>query len=1193
MNPPEPASSESTEVHPPDETVPAPMDAEVREDSRSGHLIAGIGASAGGLEAFKAFFSAMPADTGIAFVLVQHLDPEYHSTLAEILADFTSMPVHRAADGTVAKPNTVSVIPPNSILRICDGVLRVAKLETMAARRSTVDIFLTSLAEDQAENAIGIILSGYGSDGTAGVAAIKERGGFTISEAEFDHYAKLGMPRSAAAGGFVDRVLKVEEMPAALVELARLKASLPSAHLAEARPDVGRQLNTICAILNSRLGRDFSEYKVNTLIRRVRRRMQVLRVADMGEYIELLRARPDEPELLFREFLIGVTRFFRDPSMFESLTATVIRTLVADHSISGIPIRIWVAGCATGEEAYSLAILFSEEMLRAESRVTATIFATDIDERSITFARAGLYTDAIESDVTAERLRRYFIRDGARYCVSKQIRDMCVFSVHDLVKDPPFSKLDLVSCRNLLIYFGGRLQRRVIATFHYALRPHGILWFGPSEAVVSSERLFTVIDKRSRLFRRLDVAGEVQVPALRSRPLSSLPARPPEVDELDRELVRIMDPHTPAHILVDARLEIHKFSGPIARFLEPASGDAKLNIARLLHRALRPSAATLVRRAIETQRVAHDRLDIAIAGSTLALDLIAEPVSVLIGAEQCAVLIFRELGTAAVRSAAPSGDANANELETQRELIAAREKLQTITEELATANEELQSSNEEFQSVNEELHSTVEELETSKEELQSINEELHTVNAELSSRAESLQRSNSDLNNLFESTSVATLFLDSDLRIRRFTPTVSEVFNIREGDEERLITDFACKLTGEPIVESASTVLRTLIPVEREIDTEGANQTFLVRITPYRATSTVIDGVVITMVDISDRKRLERDRAHLAAIVESSEDAILSHDLEGIIASWNRGAQTIFGYSEVEMLGKPMTKLLAKDQIDDWPKYLRRLQDGESISDLDVSRTTKDHKTVHVSLKISPIRNEQGSIVGASAVARNITERKAAEERLGLLMAELDHRVRNILAVVRSVVGQTLKARDTPDATCQDVEGRISAIARAQSLVTRHGGFEGSLKSLVETELAPFRTDSNVLISSDLSKEVWLSSDASLTLGLALHELATNAAKYGALSAPGGQLEVIWRVTTMEQQTQVEIRWIERGGPPAAVPSRRGFGTVLIERSLVHRLAAVVQRDFLETGMHCLIRFALTADLGRVAPVNSKARETS
>jgi len=1156
-----------------------------------GHLIVGIGASAGGLDAFKRFLTAMPVDSGIAFVLVQHLAPEYDSALAEILSEVTAMPVRKAADGDIPEPNTVSVISPNSILKIDGGVLRVTPLETIAARRSTVDIFLISLANDQAENAVAIILAGYGSDGTAGVAAVKERGGFTISEAESDHHARHGMPHNATSAGFVDRVLRIEEMPAALLDLARWKETLPGADTAEPEPEVASQLTTICAILNSRLGRDFGDYKANTLIRRVRRRMQVLGVAHVGEYIQHLRSRSDEPELLFQEFLIGVTRFFRDPSMFESLHEAAIRTLVADHSISKLPIRVWVVGCATGEEAYSLAILFKEELQRTESRATVTIFATDVDERAITFARAGLYTDAVKLDITSERLRRYFVPEGPHYRVSKQIRDMCVFSVHDLVKDPPFSKLDLISCRNLLIYFGPRLQRRVIATFHYALRPRGILWFGPSEGVISSARFFTAIDKRSRLFRRLEVAGEMQIPSTRTRPASTLQEHPPEADALDRELARIIDLHTPAHILVDARMDIHKFSGPIARFLEPANGDAKLNIARMLHRTLRAPAVTLVRKAIKSQSVARDHLKVTIGDSHLALDLIAEPVSVAIGSDLCALLVFRELEVAPSATASTNGSRDVNESETQRELIGTRERLQTLTEELATANEELQTSNEEFQSVNEELHSTVEELETSKEELQSINEELQIVNGELSSRAESLQRSNNDLNNLFESTSVATLFLNSELRIRRFTPTVSDIFNIRDGDEDRPITDFSSKLIGEPVVESARTVLRTLIPIEREIESEDANQTFLVRLTPYRGTSNVIDGTVITMVDISERKRLERDRAHLAAIVHSSEDAILSHDLEGKITSWNRGAHNIYGYVEAEMIGEPMTKLLAANQADEWPAYLARLRAGESISHLDVTRKAKHDKEVQVSLKISPIRDETGQIVGASAVARDISERKLAEKRTQLLMAELDHRVRNILAVVRSVVTQTLAARKAPESISRDVEGRISAIARAQTALTRSGTFEGSLRKLIENELAPYRTQSNILVTAHTGETVWLTSGASLSLGLAFHELATNAAKYGALSSPEGQLEVSWSVTAIDGKSEVTIRWVERGTASVNAPAQSGFGSSLIEPGLTHRLGAIVQRDFLDSGMHCLIRFTLAAHVGRVASGDESNRE--
>jgi two-component system CheB/CheR fusion protein len=1150
---------------------------------RPGHLIVGIGASAGGLQAFQSFFSAMPADSGMAFVLIQHLDPDYSSALAEILAEFTSMPVCKASDGTAASPNTVAVIPPNAILKIENGVLRVAAPETPTARRSSIDIFLTSLAEDQGENAVAIILSGYGSDGTIGVAAVKERGGLTMSEAEFDHQAKVGMPKSAAAAGFVDQVLKISEMPDALLEHAKFRTKLRPSEKDDSEPAITEPLNTICAVLNSRLGRDFTEYKTNTLVRRVRRRMQVHRIDDMRQYIECLRNHPEEPELLFQEFLIGVTRFFRDPALFEKLRETIVRSIIADQASNGIPIRVWACGCATGEEAYSLAILFQEELQRAESRRGITIFATDIDERSIAYARAGLYTDAIEADISTERLARFFMREGTRYRVVKQIREMCVFSAHDLVKDPPFSRLDLVSCRNLLIYFAPRLQRRVVTTFHYSLKPHGTLWLGPSETIVNSTRLFKVIDKKGRLFRRLDVVSDLQALPNRPRPSSVSSVHQTENQALDQEIARLMTPHTPAHILVDARLDIHKFSGAVARFLEPVSGSAKLNIMRLFLGSLRAPTATLVRRAIETQRTAIDTVNVAIAGKPSAVNLIAEPISTTFVGEQCVLLVLRELESASAYLAQPhlteDGD-NQN----QRELVIAREKLQTVTEELATANEELQSSNEEFQSVNEELHSTVEELETSKEELQSINEELHTVNAELSSRAESLVRTNSDLNNLFENTAVATIFLDVECRIRRFTPTVTEIFNIREDDEGRPLADFASRLVGHSIVQDAQSVLRTLVPLERELRSLDGERTFLVRTKPYRTTSNVIDGTVITLVDISERQRLERDRAQLAAIVHSSEDAIVSHDLDGNINSWNHGAQLIYGYSESEAIGKPMSLLLSEHQVDEWPKYLARLRGGESIGNLDVSRITKDKGRIHVSLKISPIRDGEGDIVGASAVARDISERKAAEERAALLMAELDHRVKNILAVVGSVVSQTLRTDAPVETLRREVEGRIAAIARAQSTLTGQGGAESSLEDLIRAELEPFRGRPNVILTSDTKGDVLLCPAASLALGMALHELATNAAKYGALSTDIGRLEVVWRVTKEDGSLQLTLLWSESGGPLVTPPQRRGFGSKLIELSLQHGLGAHVTREFRESGLRCAIQVPLKVDVGRWRP---------
>ena len=1141
----------------------------------AGHLIVGIGASAGGLAAYQSFFKATPADTGMAFVLVQHLDPDYDSALAEIIGDSTSMPVTKAVDGTVAAPNTVSVVPPNSILKIENGILRVAAPETPTARRSSVDIFFVSLAQDQGDNAVGIILAGYGSDGTIGISAIKEAGGLTLSEAAFDHQAKMGMPQSAVSSGFVDDILPADGMPAALIEYRDYKHSVGERLNHEDKSsDLGGQLVTICSILHSRLGRDFGQYKTSTMLRRIRRRMQVLRIESARDYAEQLRILPDEPQLLFHEILIGVTRFFRDAVMFELLADTVVAALVADRD-SDAPIRAWVAGCATGEEAYSLAILFKEACLRAESSRNITIFATDVDDRAIIFARAGLFSSTIEGDISAERLEHHFVKEGDRYRVAKHIRDMCVFSTHDLVKDPPFSKLDLITCRNLLIYFETPLQQRVLTTFHYGLKPNGTLWLGPSETIANSGKLFESVDKRSRMYRRRDVAAEVP------RPISSRASRasiaqqtPPATEDIDLHAARILARYAPAYVILDHQSDVQRFSGRVAKYLEPVTGGASFNLFRLLHAELRTTARALVRKVVETGVAAEQQAEFHVDGRPETINLIAEPIVRASGGQHGLILAFQEL-----IQPSPGRDIGASTDGGQRELTAAREKLQTITEELETANEELQSSNEEFQSVNEELHSTVEELETSKEELQSINEELQTLNAELSNRADSLVRSNSDLANLFDSTAIATIFLDNDLRIRRFTPAISDLFNVREGDEGRPITDFSSRLADEQLADSARAVLRNLEAVEREVDTSDGACTFLLRIKPYRSLNNVIDGVAVTLVDITERKTLDKARARLAAIVDSSEDAIISHDLDGVITTWNHGAQQIYGYTSEEIVGEPMSTLLADDQVDDWPSYLARLRKGEVITNFDISREAKDGKTIHLSLTISPVRNDRGVIVGASAVARDIAERKAADERALLLMGELDHRVKNILAVVSAVVTQTLQSGGPPELFAADLEGRILAIARAHNMLTDRGGTEGSLRTLITTELRPYQQGGNVTLDGD---EVVLTPNVSVTLALAVHELATNAAKYGCLSVPTGKLTVAWRVVGPDDARRLEIDWTEAEGPPVASPKRRGFGSKLIETSLVHGLDATVERVFAAGGVKCAIVIPF-ANVGKTA----------
>jgi two-component system CheB/CheR fusion protein len=683
-------------------------------------LIVGIGASAGGLDAFRAFFARMPADTGMAFVLVQHLDPNYESSLVAIVGGYTGMTVHLAEDGVAVCPNQVYIIPPDAILTISDGILRLTRPAAPAARRTSINTFLVSLAQDQGENAVGIILSGFGSDGALGVVAIKEHGGLTLSQAEFDHHAKSGMPQSAASSGFVDHVLSVDEMPAALLDYQRHRKRSDSVKGPDGvRQDLATHLVTICAVLQSRLGRDFSQYKPGTLMRRIQRRMQVLQTDEVPSYIEQLRSQPNEAELLFRELLIGVTRFFRDAAAFEALETKVIPGMLADLSRSD-PLRVWVAGCATGEEAYSIAILLKEGLARSGNRRPVQIFATDVDDRAIQAARAGLYLASIASDLSAERLERNFIQEDSSYRVTKDIRELCLFSTHDLVKDPPFSRLDLVSCRNLMIYFEPRLQHRVLTTFHYALRPGGHLFLGPSESITAQARLFAPLDNRHRLFARRDTAATFPALSLSRSPGRFPPARRGVADnDIDRRAARVIARYAPAFLVIDRQYDILRFSGQIAKYFEPATGVASLNLFTLLHTALRPAARAALSRAAATgTRVLHDNLSIEAGEHYATVNLIVEPLPDP-ESEGLFVLAFQEVGEIPKGIAGETGDAATGP--SNGELLATRERLRNISEELEAANEELQSSNEEYLSVNEELQSANEELETSKEELQSLN----------------------------------------------------------------------------------------------------------------------------------------------------------------------------------------------------------------------------------------------------------------------------------------------------------------------------------------------------------------------------------------------------------------------------------------------------------------------------------------
>ena len=815
-----------------------------------------VGASAGGLEAFKEMLTAMPADTGICLVFVQHLDPSHKSMLAELLARCTEMEVLPATDGLVPEPNKVVLIPPDVTLTLEDGLLRTASPAPPRQHRTPIDSFFESVAADRGEDAVCVILSGTGSDGSQGLAFVKEAGGLTIVQTpattKYD-----SMPRNAIATGLVDQELAPAEIPAALVDhFERARRIKSSGGIESTHQKLAADLAKVCGILRARTGHEFRDYKEATMLRRINRRMQVLRIDDPADYIAVLQNEPTEVGRLLRELLISVTAFFRDEAAFEVLGRAVIADMVA--KMEGGTLRLWVPGCATGEEAYTLAMLVDEQAEVARKRPKLQLFATDIDERALETARRGCYSAAAVAKVP-ERLRsRYFRPEGSEYRVVDELREMCIFSTQNIITDPPFGRLDLICCRNLLIYLKPELQERLIPIFHYALRPRGVLMLGSSENVTRHNKLFATVDSKWRIFRR----RETETPRS-AYPLA--PGRPdPERKEPGGETVEpqpkgvvaraerlLLDSVGPAYAVINGDREVIYTGGGIDRFLTVPRGaltrdllsmarpDVRLDIRALVHRAVsedggRASATVVLE---EGERHVRIRIDCAPLGGATE--------------ESAMVISFTDCGELEARPAAGGKGSDPNLAALERELAATREYLQTTTEELESSNEELKSANEELMSMNEELQSANEELETSKEELQSVNEELETVNAELSAKVEEIAQSNSDLQNLLESTAIATLFLDRSLRVRRFTPAAKELFHLIDTDVGRTITDITSRIDHPGMEDLVNEVLTSQRAIEQRVALKGQPKAFIMRLLPYRSHAGVMDGVVLTFVDIS------------------------------------------------------------------------------------------------------------------------------------------------------------------------------------------------------------------------------------------------------------------------------------------------------------------------------------------------------
>ena len=959
--------------------APVPGPAPVAATPRPGFPIVGIGASAGGLEAFEIFFKAMPSDTGMGFVIVAHLDPSHVSLLPELIQKRTKMPVGQAKDGELVQPNCVYVIPPNRALAILNGTLHLLETSQPRGANLPIDSFLRSLAQDQHHNAIGIILSGTGTDGTLGVRAIKgETGMVMVQDEESAKYD--GMPRSAIATGLADYVLPPEKMPQQLIGYAAHAVHRPTPKLPiNIEGDVPDALQKIYILLRALTGHDFSQYKVNTICRRIERRMHVHQIDDVADYVRYLQESETEATILFKELLIGVTGFFRDPDAFDVLNQEALHQMLEGRP-DDYTVRAWVPGCSTGEEAYSIAISIHEALERLKRHLNVQIFGTDIDEDAVNVARAGLYPASIAADVSAPRLKRYFAKEGdGQYRVAKSIRELLVFAPQNIIKDPPFTKLDLLSCRNLLIYLGPELQKKLLPLFHYSLRPDGLLFLGSSETIGPATDLFHPVDKKWKLFVRKS-SGEAARPAMAfpsaepadRRPAKQVVTPTQEAEEVSAlQLVQTILSHSaaPPCVIVDEAGEAIYIHGRTGRYLEPAQGRASASVVEMARPGLKAEITAGLRRAgRDRQEVAYRGLRVQNDGGHLFLDLIVKPILEPGALRGLVMVVFQETeepGAKGKPAAKLSPARRRNkELETfERELQYTRENLQTTIEELETSNEELKSTNEELQSTNE-------ELETSKEELQSLNEEASTANAELQSRMEELSRANNDMKNLLDNTQIATIFLDADFRLRRFTPAATDLIPLAATDIGRPITHFTTDLIEVDLKDYAERVLNDLGTRMERVETRE-HRWYRMRALPYRTVQNVIDGVVFTFDDITEHEQSEWRR--LAAVVRDSNDAITLQDRHGRIVAWNRGAEQMYGYAETEALEMNIIELVPEDKRTEALSVIERLFRGETVPPLATQRRTKSGEILGIQLTATAIEDNEGCATAVATTERVIT----------------------------------------------------------------------------------------------------------------------------------------------------------------------------------------------------------------------------
>lgn len=1290
-------------------------------------VLCGLGLSAGGLSALREFLTELGAVDGVSFVVVQHrsfADPSH----VNVLAGFSPYPVLACEQGMRIVPGHLYVAPAQSLVGIDAGAFTIRGVRARNNQLRTIDYFLSSLGESFGERSIGIVFSGNSADGTQGLVSIANSGGFTLAQShETAEYHT--MPGSAVAMGVVDTVGSPRDLAAAVRD-----------HLANHKPRLRslakQELHEICDVVRQATGLDFRHYKESTLFRRIVRRISVLRAQSARDYIDHLEKQPEEARFLTRDLLIGVTAFFRDPEPFETLSHRVLTKLICGNRAGAV--RIWVPGCGSGQEAYSLAMLAQETKLASGSRQEVQIFATDIDERALTVARRGIYPANIAEEVGDERLEKFFERVGRRYRVRKELRQLVVFSPHNLIVDPPFSRIDLISCRNLLIYLSAPLQKKLMSVFHYALREGGYLFLGSSEATSGHPDLFRVVDSRSRIAQRKEtVVPNAVVSRVHGASHNNWQAviadDPADIGRIAQRI--LLDEFSPAYAIAHEDGQVIYLSGKADTFLQPPEGRYVNHIVRMTRSGLRAGLRGAWTRALKTKRTSQfEGLVLHGENGPRRVRITVQPMPALGENESTYMIVFSDFGAAEARDGASTASAPDNERMVElleAELLRTREELERAVQDLEAANEELKSSNEELLSMNEELQSANEELETSKEEVESAKR--------------AMEESNADLLNLLHSTEIATIFLDQSGAVRNFTPAASRLYNLLAGDIGRPLAHLTHNFIDAAPLPSVQQVVLAAAPLEAEA-TLGDGHTFLRRVTPYRKADGSTAGTVVTFIDITDRKLAERRLATkdavtralaecstlelaatriLAAICENwdwqvgvlwhgdpagtalrclqghhaptfaaqnflawcgsatlspGEDLVSNVWRTGepawvcdVLAEPRRGAEEVaareglrsafafpimlgghrlgvfefFGervrsteavlfkmsnpigsqvgqfiersnaehalresegryravvQSQMEMVCRfrPEGKILFVNEAyaraqnksveqmtgqDFWQvvapedrasvrQMLERLTPDAPEARIENRVVTKDGERWFLWTNRALVFDEQGRCVEVQSTGTDITERKAAENHRQLLIDELNHRVKNTLAVVQGIAHRTFTKDASPIEARNAFYGRLSALGAAHGLLAQQSWDRVDLDALVRS----------LFEASGASKErfqvrgpsVLLEPRHALAIAMALHELSTNAMKYGALSNRDGNIEVRW-TTTDGAEPKLVLEWRESGGPSVAPPARRGFGLMMIERALASEPGCSVQLDFLLGGVRCRIEAALPA----------------